>query len=127
MAPAARVAAELRAERAGAAAGAGPPRFTPSDELVDIDNFSASVIRDRDRVRTWRTPESDPAPWFCSALRDAIAAAVTPLVPGEGVLRDELLRRFERAVTYVTALDDIYVRGDMPSLHDVRALKAVVR
>ena len=131
MAPAARAAAELRAARAGsgaaAAAGAGRPRFAPSEELEGIDTFTAQVIRDRNRVRTWRAPESDPAPWFSPSLRDAIAAAVTPLASGEGVLRDELQLRFVRAVTYVTALDDIYMRGDTPSLHDVRALEAVVR
>ena len=64
--------------------------------------------------------------WFTPALRAAIAEAVTPLEPGQGVLHSELQRRFVRAVTYINALDDLFVRGQVPTLADVAALAAVV-
>lgn len=109
-----------------AARGIAAVPFVPSEELDWIDDFAASVTRDADRVRTGRTPVSAPVPWYTSEMRDAIAAAVTPLMPGEGELHAELERRFLRALTYLHALDARVQLGFAVGLADVAALAVTV-
>ena len=101
--------------------------FVPSPDLDEIDRFAAGVTRDSERVHTWREPVAVLAGWFTPAIRDAIADAVTPLMPGDGVLHDELALRFHRAVTYITALDDLVLRGGVADLHAVAALAVIIR
>jgi hypothetical protein len=109
-----------------AARGIDPMPLVPSEELEWIDEFAASVSRDAERVRTGRTPVSAPVPWYTSEMRDAIAAAVTPLIPGDGELEAELERRFLRAVTYLHALDARVQLGFAVGLGDVAALAVTV-
>ena len=125
-APASLAAAAARALRAGEPVPPVSP-YVPPDELRDIDDFAVRVVRDRERVRTARLPASTPAPWYTHTLREAIAAAVPPLVPGQGIMRDELERRFVAALTYVNALDNLATRGQTPTAHDVSAIAALLR
>ena len=53
LSPARKRAIEARGEIAGP--------YVPQEGFAWIDQFSASVIRDADRVRTWRRPVSEPA------------------------------------------------------------------
>ena len=103
------------------------PDFAPSTELERIDTFSAGVARDRNRVCTWRVPVSRPFEWFSHRVRDAIAEEVTPIVFGRGVFRDELWRRFRRAVSFITALDERVMNGRAVDERSVRKLGRVLR
>lgn len=118
LSPARKRAIEARGEIAGP--------YVPQEGFAWIDQFSASVIRDADRVRTWRRPVSEPAAWFTHEIREAIAAAVTPLVPGAGELRLELESRFLRALTYLTTLDGRAQLGHVVTVADVAAISVIL-
>ena len=100
--------------------------YHPSEGLEWIDQFAADVTSDVNRVRTWRAPVSEPAPWYTAEMREAIAAAVTPLVPGMGEFPVELERRFIRALTYLTALDERVQLGHAVGVADVTALSVII-
>jgi hypothetical protein len=119
---------QLAPQRARAleARGEAVGPYAPHESLAWIDEFSASVIRDADRVRTWRRPVSEPAAWFTHDIREAIAAAVTPLVPGAGELRVELERRFLRALTYLSTLDGRAQLGHAVTVADVTAISVIL-
>ena len=112
--------------RAVAARGDVAEPYRPSEGLEWIDQFAADVTSDVDRVRTWRTPVSKPAPWYTAEMREAIAAAVTPLVPGVGEFPVELERRFVRALTYLSALDERVQLGHAVGVADVTALSVII-
>lgn len=115
----------MRAERSGDPDARVEP-FVPSYDLKRIDSFAARVIRDRDRVWRWRVPVSRPWQWFTHDVREAIAAEVTPIVFGRGVFRDELERRFRRAVAFVSALDERFRSGRSADERAVRMLADVL-
>ena len=114
---------------AAEAAGLPPPTgsYTPSDGLEGIDEWAASVLRDKNSQDTWRTPMSEPAEWFTGDVRAAIARAVTPLVPGKGPLLDELRWRFELALTFLQVLDAHAQRGGAVDAQAIAAVAALYR
>lgn len=116
------------ADEAAAAVVALAAPFAPSEELANIDEFVKAVLLDPERVETWRLPkrelelEASPVPWMTTGVREAIEAAVTPLLLGVGALRAELESRFLRAVHMCGALSDFSTRGGVPSADSVQEL-----
>ncbi len=95
--------------------------FVPSPELANIDKLATCVIRDAERLDTWRSPareldmEESPVPWMTGPVRLAIQAAVTPIIPGAAPFRAELEVRFLRALNFCNVLADFSVRGGEPT------------